>query len=129
MICNDCKKSYLSDPKDRKNLKTLSGLCESCGTQYQYSAFLNSFRRALLLTFFSIQFLVLLYLGHTWSRFWVLLTMILLTYGILHNLVTKGEKIRFKNIQVRNSTSRFQRITGHIIGVAIPMLLMLIIYS
>lgn len=128
MICADCKKSYLSDPKDRKNLTTLSGLCESCGTQYQYSAFLKSFRRAILLTFFSMQFLVLLYIGHTWTRLWVLSALILLTYGIFHNLVKKGEKVRFKNNQARNSATRIQRVTGHLLGGAITMTLMLFIY-
>lgn len=128
MICSDSKKSYLSDPQDRKNLKSLSGLCEPCGTQYQYSGFLRSFRRAVLVTFFSIQFLVLLYLGHTWSLLLVLLVLLLLTYGIFHNLLKSGEKVRFKNNQARDKATRFQRFTGYILGSAIPIILMFIIY-
>ncbi len=129
MICADCKNSYLSDPHDRKNLKTLSGLCEACGTQYQYSPFLRSLRRTLLSTFFSIEFIVLLFIGFEWTKLLVLTGLILLVYGVFHNLVNTGEKIRFKNKKERNDATRLQRFYGLILGFFIPIIMIFFVYS
>lgn len=118
MICSQCQTSYRSEPGEIAAGGTLAGLCERCGTEPRYGAFVRSFGKTLLAAVISVEVLIVAAFFAGWWGIVSLVVIGSILYLLVRSLVLPGDTVRYRKESDRKSRTRGQRFLGLVAGIA-----------
>lgn len=116
MICSSCRSVFAAPADQLGTLETISGLCETCGTEPRLKRLARSFIEGAIAGVVSIEIFLLLLFLEDWRRALFLPLIVAIICAAIYGLAHKSKPIRYESEEHRKTTTKWQRIFGWAAG-------------